>query len=167
MKHLLASSILTILLTAFNAAHAQDVSRAEFEALLKRVQMLEQQLKEAQAAPDIDAIASEVAARTAAPKATEQKTGIIDSVINVMQSRQEAAHHPWMDAEKWDQIKKGMTSEAVVQILGKPYTDEPSLRKRIDNVYTYRGRRVATNKRVEAKVKFYKNKVVDIEEPEL
>ena len=55
--------------------------------------------------------------------------------------------------------QKGMPVESVLQILGKPTLNEPSLHKRIDYVFTYEGRRVATKKKVEGKVRFYKDRV--------
>ena len=166
MKHLnLFVFAFTLLYSQF--ATAQDVSRAEFEALLKRVQMLEQQLKQTDSV-SVDAIAAEIATRNTAVAETKvEKSGIIDRVISVMQSREENFSYPWMDAQKWAQIKKGMPVDSVLQILGEPNLNEPSLHKRIDYVFTYEGRRVATKKRVEGKVRFYKDRVANIEIPEL
>ena len=167
MKHLIYSLFASALLFS-QSTSAQEVSRAEFEALLKRVQMLEQKLVEAQSV-SVDEIAAETAIRNTATTsdATAEKSGIIDRVISVMQSREENVSYPWMDAQKWAQIKQGMPVEAVLEILGKPTLNEPSLHKRIDYVFTYEGRRVATKKRVEGKVRFYKDRVANIELPEL
>ena len=41
------------------------------------------------------------------------------------------------------------------------------MHKRVDFVYTYKGRRVATAKKVTGIVRFYKDKVIEIEVPEL
>ena len=166
MKRITILSLLSGSILFSNIADAQEVSRAEFEALLKRVEMLEQKLEQTQEA-QIETIVSEVAQRNATTTVVEEKPGLIDSVIDAVQFRQEAATFPWMDAGKWASIEKGMPQEEVLELLGKPYTDEPSLRKRIDNVYTYEGRRVSNNKRVEGKIRFYRGKVVNFEAPEL
>ena len=168
MKPITFLSILAFSLSTGTILSAQDVSRAEFEALLARVQMLEQKLSAQDTAnQDVDKIASAVVARTSQSQSSPKESGIIEDVIRVIQSREESVTYPWMDEQKWAQIRKGMSSEAVSAILGEPYTNEPSLRKRVDFVFTYRGRRVATNERVEAKVRFYKNVVVDIMKPKL
>ena len=61
----------------------------------------------------------------------------------------------------------GMSPEDVIAQLGEPTLDEPSLNRRIDFVYTYQGRRPATNKKIEGKVRFYKGEAIDIERPAL
>ena len=42
-----------------------------------------------------------------------------------------------------------MSPEEVIAQLGEPTLDEPSLNRRIDFVYTYQGRRPATNQKIE------------------
>ncbi len=159
-------AILLLSSISYTIATAQDVSREEFEALQARVQALEKALIETQGV-DLDAITREVQAQTEASKDGGDKTVIIENVITAIQSREESATYPWMDASKWAKIEKGATIETVLDILGDPYTIEPSLRKRIDKVFTYTGRRIATNKKVTGIVRFYKDRVVNIEMPEL
>ena len=74
--------------------------------------------------------------------------------------------YPWLDLKKWDSLKLGMNQDTVREILGKPTLDEISLNKRIDNVFTYKGRVISTNKKVEGKVRFYKDESVEILPPE-
>jgi hypothetical protein len=60
-----------------------------------------------------------------------------------------------------------MTPEEVVTLLEQPTLNEPSLHKRVDFVYTYQGRRVATAKKVTGIIRFYKGKVIEVEAPDL
>jgi hypothetical protein len=52
-------------------------------------------------------------------------------------------------------------------VLDQPTLNEPSMHKRVDLVYTYQGRRVATAKKVAGIVRFYKGKVIEIEAPDV
>ena len=85
---------------------------------------------------------------------TSEKSSLIECGQNDTGSREKAVY-PWMQAEKWAQLNKGMTPDEVVAVLGPPLND-PSLHKRIDTVYTYVGRRVATNEKTTGIVRFYK-----------
>ena len=92
---------------------------------------------------------------------------LIEKVVKTIQIREEEKFYPWMESAKWDSVEKGMTPEAIISILGEPTLDEPSLHKRIDQVYTYKGRRVATREKVTGIIRFYKGVVVSIEAPKL
>jgi hypothetical protein len=89
----------------------------------------------------------------------------VDRMVEAVQLRQESVRYPWMDAELWTHVKVEMSQEEVIAILGKPTLEDPSLYKRIDIVYTYRGRRPMTGELVLGKVKFYRDKVIAIEVP--
>lgn len=90
---------------------------------------------------------------------------MIDRMVEAVQLRQESIRYPWMDSNLWDKVQKGMSEEEVTGVLGEPILEDPSLHKRIDKVYTYRGRRPMTGELVLGKVKFYRNKVISIEAP--
>ncbi len=157
LKIIISSLVLT-------TAYAQDITRTEFESLLKRVQVLEEKLIQTQE-ENIKTIATEVVARISSPEKTNNESNIVENVISLIQSREESVTYPWMDITKWAKIEKGMPVESVLAILGKPYTNEPSLRKRIDYVFTYSGRRIATNDKIEGVIRFYKNKVASVDDP--
>ena len=95
----------------------------------------------------------------------EQNNSMIDRVVDAVWVREESINYPWLDSTKWGAIEIGMSSEEVLQILGKPTTDEPSLNRRVDVVYTYRGRRSGTGEKVTGKVRFFHDEVVSIEVP--
>jgi hypothetical protein len=143
---------------------AAEVSQAEFQALLQRVEQLEGLLRVTRNA-QVEKIAQEAAAQM--PMAAKDRQSFIEDVVGTIQKKEEAANYPWMDAVKWDRVRKGMSPGAVVKVLGLPTLDEPSLHKRKDRVYTWQGRRVATAKKVEGIVRFYKGKVIEIEPPVL
>lgn len=141
-----------------------EVTRAEYDSLVQRLQAVEAALGLARTA-QVESIAQETLATVEMSAA--QKASLIESVVQTIQTREEKAVFPWMQAEKWAGIKKGMTPEAVVEILGVPTLNEPSLHKRVDTVYTYEGRRVATNEKVTGIIRFYKGVAIEVELPEL
>ena len=143
---------------------AQQIVRDEFDSLAKRVEQLEASVRMVKNA-QIEGLAAE--AVSAMPMDMADKESLIESVVNTIQAKEEGANFPWMDAAKWGSLKKGMSPEDVVAIIGSPTLNEPSMHKRVDFVYTYQGRRVATAKKVEGIIRFYKGKVVEVEAPVL
>lgn len=150
--------------TALASTSAEPVSREEFTALLQRVTAVETALGVVQA-EQVESIAEEALATV--QMSSSEKASLIDSVVKTIQSREEDAVFPWMEAEKWAQLSKGMTPDEVVGVLGRPTLNEPSLHKRVDTVYTYEGRRVATNEKVVGIIRFYKGVVIEIDLPSL
>ena len=144
--------------------HAQQISRDEFDSLAKRVEQLEASVRMVKNT-QIEGLAAE--AVSAMPMDITDKESLIESVVNTIQAKEEGANFPWMDAAKWASLKMGMSPEDVVAVIGSPTLNEPSMHKRVDFVYTYQGRRVATAKKVEGIIRFYKGKVVEVESPVL
>lgn len=158
MKNLLIISLLATLPVLSvadsnhgNSLHAELQSlRDEVSALTARVELLEKQ---------IDSGVSVAPAK-------ESDNGILDRLTSAMQDRTIATHYPWMDASLWKKVETGMSPEAVIAILGEPSMTDPSLHKRIDTVYTYKGRHPGTGKKITGKIKFYRDLVVKIEAPQ-
>ena len=167
MKHKICLSFAAVLCAALlglsNSVSAQNVTREEFRALQERVDELESTLRLTRN-KQIESIASEAVAAMPVKEGADRQS-LVEDVVRTIQQREESAHYPWMDSVKWSQIKKGMSPEAVIAILGEPTLDEPSLHKRKDRVFTWQGRRVATAKRVEGIIRFYKGGVIEIEPP--
>ena len=111
----------------------------------------------------MDTLTQEVLA--ALPEQAKGEASLIETMVAAVKQREQEVKFPWMDMAKWAPIRKGLTPAEVVEILGDPTLDEPSLHRRIDFVYTYQGRRPATNKRIVGKVRFRKGVVVDVEPP--
>ena len=145
-------------------AVAEEVTKEEFLALQKRVEELESAVRVVKNT-QVEAIATETFA--AMPMTQDDRNTLIENVVEKIQAREESANFPWMEASKWVNVRKGMTPEEVVTLLEQPTLNEPSLHKRVDFVYTYQGRRVATAKKVTGIIRFYKGKVIEVEAPDL
>ena len=145
-------------------AVAEEVTKEEFLALQKRVEELESAVRVVKNT-QVEAIATETFA--AMPMTQDDRNTLIENVVEKIQAREERANFPWMEASKWVNVRKGMTPEEVVTLLEQPTLNEPSLHKRVDFVYTYQGRRVATAKKVTGIIRFYKGKVIEVEAPDL
>jgi hypothetical protein len=156
--------IVGLFVSSASLLNAQEVSKEEFLALAQRVEQLEASLRVVKNT-QVEEIATEAFASM--PMNQADKNSLIENVVSTIQAREESANFPWMDADKWTMIEKGMSPEEVVVILDLPTLNEPSMHKRIDFVYTYEGRRVATAKKVTGIVRFYKGKAVEVEAPEL
>jgi outer membrane protein assembly factor BamE (lipoprotein component of BamABCDE complex) len=143
---------------------ATEVTKEEFLALQKRVEELESAVRVVKNT-QVEAIATETFA--AMPMTQDDRNSLIENVVEKIQAQEESANFPWMEASKWVNVRKGMTPEEVVTLLEQPTLNEPSLHKRVDFVYTYQGRRVATAKKVTGIIRFYKGKVIEVEAPDL
>ena len=155
----------TVLFLSTNFIFAEDdssVGRAEYEALVARVSALEAN-SALNSSDQLDSITSKVIA--ALPVNSEEKTTLIESVVAAVKKHEQDVNFPWMDNSKWALIRNGQSVDQVVTILGKPTFNESSLRKWVDFVFTYQGRRPATNQRIVGKVRFRKGVVVDFELP--
>jgi cell division protein FtsB len=162
LKFFLPIFSLTALGFSLTAQTQATVTRAEYEALAERVAQLEAHLNGLQTQP-LDTLTQEVLA--AMPEQAKGEASLIETVVAAVKQREQEVKFPWMDMAKWAPIRKGLTPAEVVEFLGDPTLDEPSLHRRIDFVYTYQGRRPATNQRVEGKIRFYKGVVVEVELP--
>ena len=147
-------------LTAVHGQVDPSVSRAEYESLAARVAVLEARLNN-----QMDTLTSDVL--QAMPEQGEGQKSLISSVVDAVKQREQQVNFPWMDNSKWALIREGQSVDQVTAILGKPTLNEPSLRKWVDYVYSYQGRRPSDNKRIEGKVRFKKDMVVDIDTPNL
>lgn len=159
---LLAVCLLPALLLAESATN--EAILAELKKLNAGLERLEKRLDDIdQRVDSIESVGVSVvqSADTAGPP----NPNMIDRMVEAVQLRQESIRYPWMDSSLWDKLQKGMSEDEVIGVLGEPILEDPSLHKRIDKVYTYRGRRPMTGELVLGKVKFYRNKVISIEAP--
>jgi hypothetical protein len=150
--------VAVVLSFALQLRAADSPSKAEFEALQARVEKLEATLAylqlgiEAEASDDLK---------------PESKTSLLDNVITVIHKREDNINYPWMDSQLWANLKPGLSTDAVISILGRPTLNEPSLHKRIDTVFTYKGKQVSTGDKITGVVRFYRDKITDIEPPKI
>ena len=144
------------------AQDAETVTRTEYEALAAKVAQLEARLNGMQL-QQVESLTHEVLAEM--PESASASPSLIENVVAAVKQREEQVNFPWMNLSKWASLREGQTPEQVVAILGEPTLDEPSLNRRIDFVYTYEGRRPATNKKVIGKIRFYKGEAIEIVRP--
>ena len=163
---ILCLAVLGPCLSALQAQGQEAVTRAEYEALAAKVAQLEARLAGVQT-QQLDSITQEVLASMPASTSSEASSSLIENVVAAVKQREQEVNFPWMDSSKWAPLRMGMSPEEVIAQLGEPTLDEPSLNRRIDFVYTYQGRRPATNQKIEGKIRFYKGEAIDIERPVL
>ena len=153
-------------LITLQAQNEEAVTRAEYEALAAKVAQLEARIAGVQT-QQLDSITQEVLASMPASASSQTSPSLVDKVVAAVKQREQEVNFPWMHSSKWAPLRMGMSPEDVIAQLGEPTLDEPSLNRRIDFVYTYQGRRPATNQKIEGKVRFYKGEAVDIQRPVL
>lgn len=140
--------------------------RQTVESLQQRVSELEAQLAAVSRAPAAGPVAPAAPTPSARTKLVEEEDpSLFERLLDGMQREDPPSSRLWIDPAKWAQLKKGMTTDEVLAILGEPMFDEPSLNRRIDQVWTYRARNTETRERVIGKVKFENGRIVAIEEP--
>lgn len=159
MKYIIYSICLSFL---FSPMYGEEHS---IEDLEKRIEILEKQMKEFQlykitenqvfSSPEVSQIISNLSKED------------IEKLANKVYQEEEGNLYPWMDLSKWEQLKKGMSTSDALAILGKPTKEFPSLHKRVDLLFIYKGRQIPSNRLVEGILKFYKDELIIIELPNL
>lgn len=159
--------LLVCLISApFSQAETTDSQAQIIETLrqlTERLDRMEERLQAIESAT-VASVVQGVQSATTIPSASSNGT-LVERVVDAFSLQQEAVLFPWMNADKWAQLKEGMSYGEVIAILGDATMDDPSLNRRIDRVLTYAGRRVSNNERLVGKVKFRRDQVVLIESP--
>ena len=140
-----------------------DLILTELAKLSEGLQRVEQRIDNLE--NQIVTASAEAIHSTGTTTAEGESGTFIDRVVEAVQIREERINFPWMDSALWATLEEGMTPGEVQAILGEPTLEDPSLHKRIDTVYTYRGRKPATGEKILGKVKLYKGQLVQIEAP--
>lgn len=161
--HFFVSFCVAIFLTPVTV-FSEGVTRAEYEALLERVTKLEAVLGTLQIEVENELYTS---SHEPQKKSVQAKKTLLDSVVSVIQAREDSTTYPWMEISLWDSLHPGMSPKEILSILGQPTLDEPSLHKRIDTVYTYKGKQSSTGNHIKGIIRFYRNRLVEIEPPEI
>jgi hypothetical protein len=71
----------------------------------------------------------------------------------------------WTQEEQWAGVKRGVTEEKVIELLGYPPRSLDSLKPRVDKVYWYETSLRDTSTGMHGKVSFKKGRVVAVEVP--
>lgn len=72
----------------------------------------------------------------------------------------------WTQEEQWAGVKRGVTEEKVIELLGYPPRSLDSLKPRVDKVYWYETSLRDTSSGMHGKVSFKKGRVVSVEMPD-
>jgi hypothetical protein len=72
----------------------------------------------------------------------------------------------WTQEEQWQGIKRGITEEQVIELLGYPPRSVDSLKPRIDKVFWYEASLRDRTSGMRGKISFKKGRVVSIEKPD-
>ncbi len=72
----------------------------------------------------------------------------------------------WTQEEQWEGIKRGISEEKVIELLGYPPRSVDSLKPRIDKVYWYETSIRDRSSSMRGKISFKKGKVVSFEKPD-
>ncbi|HAV14290.1 MAG TPA: hypothetical protein DCX06_12475 [Opitutae bacterium] len=71
----------------------------------------------------------------------------------------------WTQEEQWEGVKRGVTEEKVIELLGYPPRSVDSLKPRIDKVYWYETSLRDSSTGMRGKISFKKGRVVSVEKP--
>ena len=72
----------------------------------------------------------------------------------------------WTQEEQWEGIKRGVTEEKVIELLGYPPRSLDSLKPRIDKVYWYETSIRDKSSGMSGKISFRKGRVVSMQKPD-
>lgn len=72
----------------------------------------------------------------------------------------------WTQEEQWEGIKRGITEEKVIELLGYPPRSLDSLKPRVDKVYWYETSIRDQSNAMRGKISFKKGRVVAVEKPD-
>lgn len=72
----------------------------------------------------------------------------------------------WTQEEQWEGIKRGISEDQVIDLLGYPPRSVDSLKPRIDKVYWYETSIRDRSSAMRGKISFKKGKVVSFEKPD-
>lgn len=162
-----ASAItITAILTAFSATPLFADADAERMARLEaRLLELEQRLAETeQETKEVKVLASSSAA-------TATSGGNNNSILGNAATFDILAGSAWRNLrwtqeEQWDGVKRGVTEEKVIELLGYPPRSLDSLKPRIDKVYWYETSIRDKSSGMSGKISFKKGRVVSVERPD-
>ena len=95
----------------------------------------------------------------------EEKKSFFNKLRVELESDADRNRGPWTSPETWKSMKKNLTGHKVRMILGNPNMIKRDLNPRIDQVYHYLGDLDADGVDENAKVNFYRDRVVSFHSP--
>lgn len=164
---LLAASLAVLAMpfqsTLADVADVADVADAERIARLEqRLLQLEQRLAETeQETKEVKVLASSTAATGGNNASILGNAATFDLLAGSAWRNLR-----WTQEEQWEGIKRGVTEEKVVELLGYPPRSVDSLKPRVDKVYWYETSIRDKSSGMSGKISFKKGRVVAIEKPD-
>ncbi len=159
MRRILFCAVLTLAAVAGVAASSEAELAAAVARLEARVAELEARLgaAEQQSAPTVERVQEQ--------GATAEKRGWIP-----MENLNPFVRHAWVNEawtrpEPWDQVRRGMSPDEVIKVLGEPTRTVESLKPRVDLVYFYEGGIRSQGVKLRGKVSFRKGEVIAVQKP--
>tara|TARA_E500000178_G_scaffold44537_1_gene39752 strand:- start:134 stop:673 length:540 start_codon:yes stop_codon:yes gene_type:complete len=99
------------------------------------------------------------------PQNEEEKKSFFNKLRIELESDYDREKGPWTQKDTWKQMKRNLTGHKVRMLLGNPSKIKRDLNPRIDQVYHYIGDLNADGTDENAKVNFYRDRVVSFTSP--
>ena len=164
-----------IVLSAQDQVSNADLSK-KLDLILQKVGGLEERVSQlesenAQVKKDVKQAtqsaneAKSVTKNLAIPQNEEEKKSFFNKLRVELESDADRNRGPWTSPETWKSMKKNLTGHKVRMLLGNPNMIKRDLNPRIDQVYHYLGDLDADGVDENAKVNFYRDRVVSFDSP--
>ena len=175
MKFLLSLSLLPVMLFSQDNVSNAELSRkldlilGKLDGLEERVTKLETEnvevKKEVKEVAKSAEEAKTASANLSIPKNEEEKKSFFNKLRIELESDYDREKGPWTQKDTWKQMKRNLTGHKVRMLLGNPSKIKRDLNPRIDQVYHYIGDLNADGTDENAKVNFFRDRVVSFESP--
>ena len=175
MKFLLSLSFLPVMLFSQDNVSNAELSR-KLDLILGKLGGLEERVTKLETDNvEVKKEVKEVAksakeAKTATenfsiPQNEEEKKSFFNKLRIELESDYDREKGPWTQEDTWKQMKRNLTGHKVRMLLGNPSKIKRDLNPRIDQVYHYIGDLNADGTDENAKVNFFRDRVVSFESP--
>jgi len=99
------------------------------------------------------------------PKDEKEKKSFFNKLRIELESDYDREKGPWTQKDTWKQMKRNLTGHKVRMLLGNPSKIKRDLNPRIDQVYHYIGDLNADGTDENAKINFFRDRVVSFTSP--
>ena len=145
-----------------------DLILQKIDGLEQRVNKLENrdlQVKEELKKVSTMARTAKLDSALSVPQNEEEKKSFFNKLRIELESDYEREKGPWTQKDTWKQMKRNLTGHKVRMLLGNPSKIKRDLNPRIDQVYHNIGDLNADGTDENAKVNFYRDRVVSFTSP--
>lgn len=158
------AAIVAVLAMPFQSTFA-DADAERIARLEQRLLQLEQRLAETeQETKEVKVLASNSAGSAAASGGNASILGNAATFDILAGSAWRNLR--WTQEEQWEGIKRGVTEEKVIELLGYPPRSLDSLKPRVDKVYWYETSLRDKSSGLRGKISFRDGRIVSVERPD-